>query len=202
MSSQVTGKQEAEEIQNYVENGGVAVITFRSGLRDEFNNVHSMAMPGVFAKLAGIEVTEFDTVQRDVGVTGEVNGTAKLWCDVIEPKGAEVVSTYSSEHYAGKAAITKNRYGQGTVYYVGCDLCETGMKQLISFISGQHGVTVYDLPEGVERIEKETAVFWLNHTETEVTIKEKGISLLTGEAFTGTLSGYGVEILENKTERG
>ncbi|MBO5351692.1 MAG: beta-galactosidase [Lachnospiraceae bacterium] len=191
----VVTKQEAEEIKEYVANGGAAVFTFRSGLRDEFNNVRPLAVPGLFAELAGIEVTEFDTVQRNVTVTGEISGTAALWCDIIEAKEAEVVSTYSSEHYAGRAAITVNHYGKGSVYYVGCDLDDEGMKRLAAFLAEKHGVSVYDLPEGVERVEKEHAVYLLNHNETEKTVAESGISLLTGEKFSGLLPGYGVEVL-------
>ena len=191
----VLSDKEAEEIRAYVEQGGVAVFTFRSGLRDEFNNVRPVAVPGVFAELAGIEVEEFDTVRREVPVIGVVSGFANLWCDIVEPKEATVLSNYAAEHYAGRTAITGNRYGKGTVYYVGCDLDEEGMKQLVQWISKEHGITMYDLPEGVERIEKGGAVYLLNHNETPVTMNMKGVSLLTGQAFSGTLDGYGVDVL-------
>ena len=191
----VVDMEEAEQIRQYVACGGVAVFTFRSGLRDEFNNVRPMAMPGVFAELSGIEVMEFDTVQREVSVSGTVNGTAKLWCDIIEPKSAKVLSRYAGEYYAGQAAITENSYGKGTVYYVGCDLCEEGMKQLVRYISEKHGVATYDLPEGVERVEKEGAVYLLNHNETVVDTGVQGTSLLTGDTFEGQLEAFGVEVL-------
>ena len=130
----------------------MAVFTFRSGLRDEFNNVRPMVAPGLLTKLAGIEVEEFDTVTRPVSVEGDISGTAKLWCDVVDEKNAEVLGRYAGEHYAGKAAITGCAYGNGYVYYVGCDLDDEAMKALVHLISKRHGVETYDLPENVERI--------------------------------------------------
>ncbi len=195
----VVSEVEAEAVKRYVENGGTAVFTFRSGLRDENNNVRPLKLPGIFAELAGIEVTEFDIAQRDVTVAGNINGTADLWCDVIEPNTAEVLSFYESEHYAGKAAITVNKYGKGMVYYVGCDLCAEGMQQLAAYIAKESGVSYQKLPGGVELVEKEEAVYVLNHTEYAVQTGFAGISLLTGEHFNGTLEGYGVEVLKPET---
>jgi beta-galactosidase GanA len=39
-----------------------------------------------------------------------------------EPQTAEVLATYTKRFYSGKAAITKNRYGKGLMYYVGIDV--------------------------------------------------------------------------------
>ena len=191
----------AEEIKKYVMDGGVAVFTFRSGLRDEFNNIRPLAVPGIFAELAGIEVQEFETPTKDVDVKGAINGTAKLWCDVIEPVGAEIVSTYAGGYYEDRAAITEMRVGKGYVYYVGCDLDDTAMTVLVRLISKKHGIATCDLPDNVERIEKEECIYLLNHNEEAVNVNFSGIDLLTGEEFDGTLDGFGVVVLNRNNNR-
>lgn len=182
---------EADEIKRYVENGGTLVLTFRSGTRNEYNNVRPIAVPGVFSGLAGIEVTEFDALRRDVVVEGEVSGTASIWCDIIEPKIAGVVSSYGSEYYKGKAAVTVNRVGKGRVYYVGCDLDDNAMKELVELISRSAGIDITDAPENVEIIKRQGYTVVLNHNETAVKVPLTGYDLITETKFDGTLVGCG-----------
>ena len=66
---------EMEKIKEYVKNGGTLVLTFRSGTRDEYNRVRSMALPGVFKEIAGIEAVEFDAPRKPVKICGEVSGS-------------------------------------------------------------------------------------------------------------------------------
>lgn len=190
---------ELDEIKSYVENGGTLVLSFRSGTRDEYNRVRPIAVPGVFAEIAGIEVEEFDAPRVSVGVKGEINGTAKVWCDVIKPVTARVISEYASEYYSGRAAITVNDYGKGRVYYVGCDLDDAAVKELVRMISTSAGIDVKDAPDGVEIIRKTspkgdyTVVLNFNETETDVDIKGK--SLISGSEFNGKIAPLGAEMI-------
>ena len=197
-AANVVSDAQAKEIEEYVMNGGVAVFTFRSGLRDEYNNIRPMAVPGVFAKLACTEVSEFATPTGEVLVEGMVNGKAKLWCDILEPQEASILSTYAGEYYKGKAAITAVLMGKGCVYYVGCDLDDAGMKELVRLISEKHGIATYELPDNVERVEKEECIYLLNHNEETVDVNFAGTNLLTGEEFDGTLDGFGVVVLNKR----
>ena len=187
---------EVREIEEYVKNGGTLVLTFRSGGRDEYNRVRPLALPGVFKEMAGIEAVEFDALRRPVSVCGEVEGTANIWCDIIEPNTAETVCTYGSEYYKGKAAVTVNNYGKGKVYYVGCDLDNDAMKKLVKVISNASGVETIEAPEGVEIIKRDGFKIVLNHNENSVDTGIKGTSLITDTAFDGTLEGYGAEFIK------
>ncbi len=190
---------ELDEIKSYVENGGTLVLSFRSGTRDEYNRVRPIAVPGVFAEIAGIEAEEFDAPRRGVSVKGEINGTAKVWCDVIKPVTARVISEYAGEYYSGKAAITVNDYGKGRVYYIGCDLDDAAVKELVRMISTSAGIDAKDAPDGVEIIRKTspkgdyTVVLNFNETETDVDIKGK--SLISGNEFNGKIAPLGVEMI-------
>lgn len=187
---------ELDDIKSYVENGGNLVLTFRSGTRDEYNRVRPLALPGVFKEMAGIEAVEFDALRRSVEICGEVNGTAKIWCDIIEPDTAKTIASYNGEYYKGKAAVTMNSYGKGTVYYVGCDLDEGGMEQLVKLISENAGIEIIEAPAGVEIIKRDGYRIVLNHTENAVNTGIKGKSLISDTDFDGTLEGYGVEFVE------
>ena len=44
---------------------------------------------------------------------------ARLWCDLIEPRGCQILATYAKDFYAGRAAMTLNNYGLGKAIYIG-----------------------------------------------------------------------------------
>lgn len=43
----------------------------------------------------------------------------KQWCDILEADTAEVLARYHGEYFSGAAAITRNTFGAGKVYYIG-----------------------------------------------------------------------------------
>lgn len=188
----VVEDSELDELERYVKNGGTLVLTFRSGTRNEYNNIRPTAVPSVFRELSGIEVTEFDALRREVIVEGKISGRASIWCDIIEPKTAEVVSRYGSEYYKGQAAITVNSYGKGKVYYVGCDLDEGAMQSLAELISKSAGIEPIPAPEGVEIVKRDRYTIVMNHNETAVKVQITGYDLINEAEFDGTLDGYGV----------
>ena len=189
--------EQIQKITEYVQNGGTLVTTFRSGTRDQHNNLRTDTLPGAFRELAGIEVEEFDVPRKNTHVQGLVSSSASVWCDVIKPVTAKVLCTYSDRYFAGKAAVTVNQYGKGTVYYVGCDLEQDALKELIRYISQNAGIQLPDLPDGVELVKREYYCILLNHNEEEKKTDIRGVSLLSGQSFDGLLPGYGVEYLKN-----
>ena len=187
---------ELDEIKKYIENGGTLVLTFRSGGRDEYNRVRPLALPGVFKEMAGIEAVEFDALRRSVEVCGEINGTANIWCDIIEPDTAKTIASYNSEYYKGKAAVTVNSYGKGKVYYVGCDLDERGMSELAALIAKSADIEIINAPKGVEIVKRDGYKIVLNHNESEADTGINGKSLISDTDFDGKLEGYGVEFIK------
>lgn len=186
---------EVEEIKSYVRNGGTLVLTFRSGTRDTYNNIRPLAVPGVFAELAGIEVEEFDALRASNSISGKIAGKANIWCDIIEPKTADVISTYDRDYYKGRAAITVNRYGSGKVYYVGCDLDSDAMKQLVELISENSGIKAIHAPEFIEIIKRDECMIVLNHSTDKAAAPVKGFDLITESEFNGEMEPYGVAFI-------
>ena len=185
-----------EAVEKYVREGGVLVTTYRSGSRDHYNNLNRQTLPGAFKDLAGVIVEEYDPLRKETHISGTFNGTAKVWCDVLEPTTAEVLSTYADRHFKCKAAITVNKYGKGKVYYIGCDLDKKVIREIVEYVSKDAGVRMSKSMEGVEIIHREDCVIILNHNSYACEVSVKGESAFTGEYFEGPIPGYGVEIIK------
>ena len=46
-------------------------------------------------------------------------------------EGAEEIAKYEDDFYTGMTAVAKNQFGNGTVYYVGTDLSESGLAKVL-----------------------------------------------------------------------
>ena len=191
----VVDEAEIEKVRRYVENGGTLVVTMRSGGRDEFNNIRTDTLPGAFREMAGVEVEEFDAPKKDTYIEGLVSSKADIWCDVLKPVTAKVLCTYANRYYKGKAAVTVNDYGKGRVYYIGANLEEDALKEIVRYISENAGIKPLDATKGVEIVRRGECTIVLNHNDTEAKAPVSGTSLLTGEAFDGTLPPYGAEFI-------
>ena len=67
--------------------------------------------------------------------------TCKLLCDVMHLEGAEALAHYTSDFYAGTPVVTRNRFGNGTVYYVGTDFCDDGLDKVLDSVVADAGVS-------------------------------------------------------------
>lgn len=119
----ITEPATVERLRQYVENGGVLLLTMRSGFKDQHNTVVDLPLPGLFADLCGIEIEDMDVLrikeQRRVSFGAGGEGTATALCEVLTLKTAEAIACYSEDYYTGKPVITLNRVGKGKAIYVG-----------------------------------------------------------------------------------
>lgn len=186
---------EIKKITEYVENGGTLVTTFRSGSRNEYNNIFTTTLPCAFAPLAGIEVEEFNALRKCAHIDGIVSSETRMWCDIINPVSAEVLCSYSDNYFKGRAAVTVNSFGKGKVYYVGCDLERDALQKLVRYISENAGIEIIDAPQGVEIVKRDNCTIVMNHNDFEAQTGITGKSLMSGSDFDGVLEAYGVEFI-------
>ncbi len=144
----------AKKLEMFAENGGTVILTNRSGVKDEYNKCIMQQLPAVYRSLVGAYVEEYDPIGYDNASVRMTDGSVykcRQWCDVIHPETAEVMAVYDSEFYKGKAAITRNRYGSGTAYYIGT-VCEKSLyDRLAKEVLIESGLTYADgLPDNVE----------------------------------------------------
>ena len=146
----------------YVYDGGHAILTFRSGYKEMDNRMSAMTIPGIFRDIVGAELWESDSLcfGRKVRISGIVDGTASMWCDIMHTTTAKILAHYAEEFYKDEAAITVNRFGKGMCYYIGCDLDEEALGILLNKTSSTAGVTpaLGNVPEGVEALRKRTDI--------------------------------------------
>lgn len=170
-------EKEKENLENYARNGGNLLISFRSGIKDVYNNMRMETVPGSFSEMTGVEVYDYDPqFEKQTQISGVFGkGTASVWCDVVVPITAQSIGIYTSDFYANKTCLSVNRYGNGNVYYLGCDLDETAMIKLMKFLGEKSGIPMplYSI-EGVETVSatdgKKEALFLLNHNNYPVVI--------------------------------
>ena len=126
-SLQLLAGGEADLLKLYVQNGGTLVCTCNTGLVDEHHIAPDTGFPHDMTDLFGLEVREFDPLppkaENHFTLKGQLAaGTqhpARLWCDVIDAKGCQVLGVYTDDFYSGRPAVTVNTFGLGRAIYIG-----------------------------------------------------------------------------------
>jgi beta-galactosidase len=148
----------ADRLREYVRGGGTLITTCRSGVMDAHNAVVNQPLPGLLADVCGVTVEEYDSLPEEIelrlALGDELGGgfdVGRVWADVLETDGAQVLSAYGSEYYAGRPAVTMNRFGAGQAVYVGTVPEPVFWDRLVGWLTEQLGVEApLDVPEGVE----------------------------------------------------
>ncbi len=181
----------AQKLTDFVRGGGTLILTYRSGVKDEHNVFTDQTLPGPLRELAGVAIHDYDPQthqeQEIVGADGS-RYAARAWFDILDPTTAQTLATYGKGYYQGKAAVTRNSFGKGTVIYVGTEPSDDDFyERLATYVAQQGGVSLGAiLPSGVEMAAREKPgrriVFLLNYTENAQTVS-------LGKSYQNALSG-------------
>jgi len=209
---------ETDLLKLYVHQGGTLLGTFNTGLVDEHHQAPLNGLPLEMTDLFGLEVLEFDP--RPPGETNHLNfkgdfhvshlHQARLWCDVIEPRGCQVLSTYTKDFYAGRPAFTANAFGAGRAFYLGTQCEQPFYFDLVDWLRDQVKLTpLLKVPSGVEVSLREKdgsrVYFLLNHQPTPIRLNfyKPMHDFLTGGTVTGSydLPPHGVLVLDEKAAK-
>ena len=207
---------EADRLKLYVQNGGTLVATFNTGLVDEQNMAPDTGYPHDLTDVFGLEVLEFDQLppgeENHLTFKGSFPTThlhsAKLWCDLIEPKECQILATYAKDFYAGRPAITMNTFGLGKAIYIGTMSHQHFYNDLITWLRQLCNLhPLLKVPDNVEvsmRQKGDTRIFFLlNHQGSPLRIQfyKPMHDYLTGSTFSGNydLPPHGVLVLDEHT---
>lgn len=188
----------AENLRRYVAGGGTLLVSFFSGVVDENDAVHAGGFGAPLRDVLGLTVEEFlplragDAARLRWTWGEEREIVADVWADDIALEGAQVVASYLDGPAAGGPAVTRNRFGDGTAWYVSTRL---GIDELAPVLAA-----VYDdarvVPPGhahdVEVVTRRGAdadyVVALNHSDDDAKVRlGDGVELLTGTRVAGAL---------------
>ena len=215
-SLQLLAAGEADLLKLYVQNGGTLIATFNTGLVDEHHIAPDSGIPHDMTDLFGLEVLEFDPLppgeENHLIMKGAFSAThmhpAKYWCDIIEPKGCQIIGTYAKDFYAGRPAITTNQFGNGRAIYIGTMSNQPFYNDLAVWIRQLCGINpLLKVPDTVEvsmRQKGNSKIYFLiNHQNSSVRIPfyKPMHDFLTGKTLTGNydLPPHGVLVLDENT---
>jgi beta-galactosidase len=210
----LTNEAILRNLYQYVEQGGMLVVTARSGVKDWGNKAVTTSLPGGLANLLKIRVDECDSLLNHgneikttiPGLAAETY-TCQTWCELIKPEGATVHAQYTQGHFAGAAAITEASYGKGRALYVGAEIAEehfySGLTRWLAAEAGVQSLLAHavDDVEVMQRAGSDTQLlFLLNHNLREtrsVNISTPHRSLLSNRVYASelTLAPGDVEVL-------
>ncbi|WP_224280860.1 beta-galactosidase [Streptomyces sp. LS1784] len=202
----------ADRLTAYVRDGGRLVCGPFSGITDRHDHIHPGGHPGPLRELFGIVVDEHwpipdgaTTVVRLDGAEPHTELHAEHWSEWIETEAAETVAHYDSGALAGLPAVTRNRLGAGSAWYLSCHLgAGPGPVLDLALAEAGAGAELPDLPAGVEATRRHADdgtgyLFLLNHGphELRVPLPTPGTDLLTGTEAAGavTLAPLGAAVI-------
>jgi beta-galactosidase len=208
---------EADRLKLYVQNGGTLVGTFNTGLVDEHQIAPDTGYPHDLTDLFGLEVVEFDPLppgeENHLTFKGAFPTShmhpARLWCDIIEPNGCQILATYAKDFYSGTPAMTMNTFGLGKAVYIGTLSHQHFYYDLVTWLRQMCNLhPLLKVPDTVEvslRQKEGTKVFFLlNHQNSPVRIQfyKPMHDFLTGSTFSGNydLPPHGVLVLDEHPE--
>ncbi|MCQ5204196.1 beta-galactosidase trimerization domain-containing protein, partial [Mordavella massiliensis] len=113
-----------QKLNDYVENGGHVLYTFKDGVANEHVKVRTTRQPGIITKAVGAHYEMFvdpngEGLADNSGIFKGVDNQISNWAELLESDGAKVLATYD-HHWKSYAAITENKFGQGMTWYLGC----------------------------------------------------------------------------------
>lgn len=183
--------KDAAELTEYVRNGGHAIVTFFSGIVDEYEKVRAGGYPGAFRELLGIRSEEFFPLPPGKTLALDNGTTASLWAEALRLEGAEAKISVTEGHLTGTAAVTRNRHGSGEAWFIGTVLDPAALGDVVAEAAAGAGITILDSPEGLETVVRSGAdksfLFLINHSEEEHKYSAQGFELIVGEDVADTV---------------
>ena len=185
---------DAANLTRYVEQGGTLLVNFFSGIVNENDAVHEGGYGAPLATALGLQVEEFLPMREGATSRVDLQGTelrADVWQEALLLEGAEAVATNLDDMGAGQPAITRNRHGKGTGWYVSTRLDAAALRTVLTAVYADAGLTIPGIPDGVEVVTRRTAdtdyLVAINHGDTAARLAVTGHELLADTPVDGHL---------------
>ena len=170
----------ATAFRDYVAAGGHLVVTYLSGIAEPDTRIRLGGYPGAFREILGLRVVEWHPQAPGTPITLDDGATAGRWIERVETAGAETTSRYADGPLAGSPAITRNRFGTGSAWYVSTALTDDSLEALLRRVAESAGVAPVrpGLPPGVEAVRRGDLLFLFNHGTVPATVD--GVTIPAG----------------------
>lgn len=192
---------DADNLNRYVAQGGTLVVSFFSAVVDENDAVHAGGFAAPLEPALGLRVEEHLPLREGATCTVDFAGrpvTADVWQEDLVLSGADVRGVYVDGPAAGEPAITRNRHGAGTGWYISTRPDAEGLAAVMTEVYADAGVAPAGLPAGVEVVRRTSAdadfLVAINHSAVTVSLSVSGVDLLTQTATDGMLELAGGDV--------
>ncbi|KOY14621.1 beta-galactosidase [Paenibacillus xylanivorans] len=195
-----------ERLNQFVQDGGHVVYSFKSGFANEHIKVRSTRQPGLISEACGISYNLFVepknvSLRDDPFEVGEEQNQIHTWMELITPTTAEVLAWYDHAHWGEYAAITQNAYGKGKATYVGCYTSSEVIRKVLESVMKEAGLWGADqelafpiiVKSGVNE-QGNTIRYFFNYSDQATSFVNAygdGTELLAGTAVSG---GHNIEL--------
>jgi beta-galactosidase len=191
----------AASLRSYVDSGGQLVAWYFSGVADEVGRVRLGGYPGALRELLGVRVEEFVPLAEREAAPLSTGEDGLWWSERMAATTAEVLATYRTGTLAGLPALTRNRYGRGSAWYVSTGLVGAALARLLDEVVRYAGVAPdAPAPDGVELVRRTAGrtewTFVLNHGDAARDVAVSGVDVVSGARIDGSCSvpagGYAI----------
>jgi beta-galactosidase len=213
----VASDEVLNRLVDYVHSGGHLVMAFKSGFTNEYDTVRWTMAPGPLRKAAGFRYQEFSNLAKPLALKGDpfqaaADNKVSEWAEMLILEGAQPLAYYDHPFFDQYPAITRNRFGNGTLTYEGTVLSDALQTKLLLDVLQMAGLTGPDqnLPatvrvkHGINRSGR-VIHYYMNYSSDLQTFKypyKLGEDLLTkttvAPSQTVTLKPWDLAILEEK----
>ncbi|WP_433793675.1 beta-galactosidase [Actinoplanes sp. CA-252034] len=199
----------AAAFRDYVAAGGTLVVTYLSGIAEPDSRIRLGGYPGAFREILGVRVIEWhpqvpgtvitlSAAPASDGAPDAAGLVAGRWIERVETAGAETVSLYADGPLAGSPAITRNRYGAGSAWYISTGLTDDSLQALLHRVAEESGIgpVLPGLPSEVEAVRRGDLLFLFNHgdraaTVGDVVLPPGGVRIRSADGVEGPPVGRG-----------
>lgn len=126
-----------KRLAEFVRQGGHLVVAFKSGFANEYSTVRWTKAPGPLREAAGFYYQEFANIRQPLKLKGDPlgigdeNNKVSVWAEFIIPETAEALANYDHPFYGKWPALTRNKYGKGTLTYEGTYLTDKLQEKIL-----------------------------------------------------------------------
>jgi beta-galactosidase len=118
-----------KKISDYVKGGGHVLMTFKSGFANENSAVRWVLAPGPLRDAVGFSYQEFSNLEKPLALKGDPlkageDNKVMYWAEFLNLEHAAPIAFYDEPFFGRWPAITRNRYGAGTLTYEGTFLSD------------------------------------------------------------------------------
>ncbi|GAA4598520.1 beta-galactosidase [Actinoplanes octamycinicus] len=171
----------ADVLREFVAGGGHLVVGPLSGIADPAGRIRLGGYPGAFRDVLGVRVVEWRPLALGTEIPLDSGDRAIRWSERVETAGAQTLVRYAGDVLAGAPAITRNRFGAGSAWYLSPGLGDDALRRVLDQVAAEAGVrpVLAGLPPRVEAVRRGELLFLFNHGAEAVTIPLPGADPVT-----------------------